>query len=189
MREDDELIGVKITRGSDDIILVSRNGQSIRFREGDVRPMGRTATGVKGMNITKDDEVLAIELARDESDLLIITENGFGKRTPMNNYPLQGRGGKGVKTIKETTARGKIATAKMVQENHELMVISSEGIIIRMPVKQISQMSRNTQGVKIMNLNDSDTVSAVALVVEKDNGNNDIEGEEELIIENTELTE
>jgi DNA gyrase subunit A len=173
MREDDELIGVKITHGSDDIILVSRNGQSIRFREGDVRPMGRTATGVKGMDLTSDDEVLAIELARDESDLLIITDNGFGKRTPMNNYPLQGRGGKGVKTIKETTARGKIATAKMVQENFQLMVISSEGIVIRTPVKQISQMGRNTQGVKIMNLNDSDTVSAVALVVEKDNGSNE----------------
>jgi DNA gyrase subunit A len=180
MREDDELIGVKITRGSDDIILVSRNGQSIRFREGDVRPMGRTATGVKGMDMTNDDEVLAIELARDESDLLIITDNGYGKRTPMSNYPLQGRGGKGVKTIKETTARGKIATAMMVQENHEIMVISIEGIVIRTTVKQISQMGRNTQGVKIMNLNDSDTVSAVALVVEKDNGNND--GEQDAVI-------
>jgi DNA gyrase subunit A len=189
MREDDELIGVKITHGSDDIILVSRNGQSIRFREGDVRPMGRTATGVKGMDLTSDDEVLAIELARDESDLLIITDNGFGKRTPMNNYPLQGRGGKGVKTIKETTARGKIATAKMVQENFQLMVISSEGIVIRTPVKQISQMGRNTQGVKIMNLNDSDTVSAVALVVEKDNGNNDDVVEVEIEQQDTDKTE
>ncbi|MHB8842177.1 MAG: DNA gyrase subunit A [Candidatus Aquicultor sp.] len=168
MREDDELIGVKITKGSDDVILVSRGGMSIRFRETDVRPMGRTATGVKGMVLTKGDEVLAIEIARDESDLLIVTENGFGKRTPMSNYPLQGRGGKGVKTLKETSARGQIAAAKMVQENHELMVISSEGIVIRTPVNKISQMGRNTQGVKIMNLNDSDTVSAVALVIDRD---------------------
>lgn len=168
MREGDELIGVKITKGSDDVILIARFGMSIRFRETDVRPMGRTATGVKGMDLVKGDEVLAIEIARDEADLLIVTENGFGKRTPMSNYPVQGRGGKGVKTLKETSSRGQIAAAKMVQENHEIMVISTEGIVIRTPVKQISQMGRNTQGVKIMNLNASDKVSAVALVALKE---------------------
>ncbi len=168
MREDDELIGVKITKGSDDVILIARFGMSIRFRETDVRPMGRTATGVKGMDIVKGDEVLAIEIARDEADLLIVTENGFGKRTPMSNYPVQGRGGKGVKTLKETSSRGQIAAAKMVQENHEIMVISTEGIVIRTPVNQISRMGRNTQGVRIMNLNTSDVVSAVALVVKKE---------------------
>jgi DNA gyrase subunit A len=174
MREDDELIGVKITRGSDDMILVSRGGMSIRFNETDVRPMGRTATGVKGMTLSKDDEVLAVEVAKDEADFLIITENGFGKRTPMHNYPQQGRGGKGVKTLKETSARGKVSAAKMVQERHSLMIISTEGIIMRTPVKQISQMGRNTQGVKIMNTNENDTVSAVALIVDdkdKPNGN------------------
>jgi len=168
MREGDELIGVKTTKGSEDVILVSRGGMSIRFHETDVRPMGRTAIGVKGMVLTKGDEVLAIEIARDESDLLIVTENGFGKRTPMSNYPLQRRGGKGVKTLKETSARGQIAAAKMVQENYELMVISSEGIVIRTPINKISQMGRNTQGVTIMNLNDSDKVSAVALVIDRD---------------------
>ena len=174
MREDDELIGVKITRGSDDMILVSRGGMSIRFNETDVRPMGRTATGVKGMTLSKDDEVLAVEVAKDEADFLIITENGFGKRTPMHNYPQQGRGGKGVKTLKETSARGKVSAAKMVQERHSLMIISTEGIIMRTPVKQISQMGRNTQGVRIMNINENDTVSAVALIVDdkdKPNGN------------------
>ncbi|MDI6715477.1 MAG: DNA gyrase subunit A [Actinomycetota bacterium] len=170
MREDDELIGVKITTGSDDIILVSKKGMSIRFREGDVRPMGRVATGVKGMSLAEADEVLAIEVARDDADLLIVTENGFGKRTPIKSYPTQGRGGRGVKTLRETSSRGFIAAAKMVRENHELMVISSEGIIMRTPVKQISQMGRNTQGVRIMNLNESDKVSAVALVTEKENG-------------------
>lgn len=169
MREDDELIGVKITSGSDDIILVSRAGAAIRFHETDVRPMGRTATGVKGMDLDKENEVLAIEIARDESDLLIVTENGFGKRTQMSNYPIQGRGGKGVKTLKDTSARGKIAAAMMVQENLELMVVSNEGIVIRMPVKQVSQMGRNTQGVKIMNIGDGDRVSAVALVEKKEN--------------------
>ncbi len=168
MREGDELIGVKITKGSDDVILIARFGMSIRFRETDVRPMGRAATGVKGMDLVKGDEVLAIEIARDEADLLIVTENGFGKRTPMGSYPVQGRGGKGVKTLKETSSRGQIAAAKMVQENHEIMVISTEGIVIRTPVKQISQMGRNTQGVKIMNLNASDKVSAVALVALKE---------------------
>ncbi|MBE0447102.1 MAG: DNA gyrase subunit A [Actinobacteria bacterium] len=168
MREDDELIGVKITRGADDIILVSKKGMSIRFHETDARPMGRTATGVRGMAL-EDDEVLAIEVARDEADLLIITVNGYGKRTPMNNYPVQGRGGKGVKTLKDTSTRGSVAAAKMVQERHGLMVVSSEGIVIRTPVKQISQMGRNTQGVKIMNLNDSDEVSAVALITHEKN--------------------
>ncbi|MDI6816465.1 MAG: DNA gyrase subunit A [Actinomycetota bacterium] len=178
MREDDELIGVKITRGSDDIILVSRGGMSIRFNETDVRPMGRTATGVKGMTLSKDDEVLAVEVAKDEADFLIITENGFGKRTPMHNYPQQGRGGKGVKTLKETSARGKVSAAKMVQERHSLMIISTEGIVMRTPVKQISQMGRNTQGVKIMNTNENDTVSAVALIVDdkdKPDGNEEPE--------------
>jgi len=172
MREDDELIGVKITRGADDIILVSKNGMAIRFHEADARPMGRTATGVKGMAFT-DDEVLAIEVAKDEADLLIITENGFGKRTPMSNYPIQGRGGKGVKTLKDTSVRGTLAAAKMVQERHGLMVISSEGIVMRTAVKQISQMGRNTQGVKIINLNDSDKVSAVALITHKDDNGSD----------------
>jgi DNA gyrase subunit A len=178
MREDDELIGVKITRGSDDMILVSRGGMSIRFSETDVRPMGRTATGVKGMTLSKDDEVLAVEVAKDEADFLIITENGFGKRTPMHNYPQQGRGGKGVKTLKETSARGKVSAAKMVQERHSLMLISTEGIVMRTPVKQISQMGRNTQGVKIMNTNENDTVSAVALIVDdkdKPDGNEEPE--------------
>ncbi|MDP2210965.1 MAG: DNA gyrase subunit A [Candidatus Aquicultor sp.] len=176
MREDDELIGVKITRGSDDMILVSRGGMSIRFNETDVRPMGRTATGVKGMRLAKDDEVLAVEVAKDEADFLIITDNGFGKRTPMHNYPQQGRGGKGVKTLKETSARGKVSAAKMVQERHSLMIISTEGIVMRTPVKQISQMGRNTQGVKIMNIKENDTVSAVALIVDdKDSPNGDEE--------------
>ncbi|MBS3908419.1 MAG: DNA gyrase subunit A [Actinobacteria bacterium] len=178
MREDDELIGVKITRGSDDMILVSRGGMSIRFNETDVRPMGRTATGVKGMSLAKDDEVLAVEVAKDEADFLIITDNGFGKRTPMHNYPQQGRGGKGVKTLKETSARGKVSAAKMVQERHSLMIISTEGIVMRTPVKQISQMGRNTQGVRIMNINENDTVSAVALIVDdkdKPNGNEEPE--------------
>ena len=178
MREDDELIGVKITRGSDDMILVSRGGMSIRFSETDVRPMGRTATGVKGMTLSKDDEVLAVEVAKDEADFLIITDNGFGKRTPMHNYPQQGRGGKGVKTLKETSARGKVSAAKMVQERHSLMIISTEGIVMRTPVKQISKMGRNTQGVKIMNTNENDTVSAVALIVDdkdKPDGNEEPE--------------
>ena len=181
LREDDELIGAKLTTGESEIILVSTQGQAIRFSEEDVRAMGRTASGVKGMSVPGDHEVLSIEVARDDASLFVITENGFGKRTLIGQYRVQHRGGRGVKTIKATAKKGRLAGVKMVMPSHELMIVSSEGIIIRLPVDGISQTGRVTQGVKIMKLKKDDEVSAIARVVATKNevDNYDEEGSEE----------
>lgn len=165
LREDDELIGVKLTNGDEDIMLVSTNGFAIRFNEGEARAVGRAAYGVKGMTVDEGAAVLAMEIAKDDADLFVITEKGFGKRTPMNKYPRKKRGGKGVLTIKAKDHKGKLVGVKMVRAEHELMVISSDGIVIRVPVEQISLTGRATQGVKIMNLKAEDKVTAVARVV------------------------
>jgi DNA gyrase subunit A len=167
LRKGDELIGVKITQGRDDLMLASAKGMTIRFSEQDVRPMGRTATGVRGMTLTPGDKVLAIEVVRDGADLLVVTEAGFGKRTLVSKYPRQMRGGRGVKTIKNLE-KGKLAGVKMVRADNELLFVSTEGIIIRTAAKDISQVGRNTWGVKVMNLKAADKISAVALVVDRE---------------------
>lgn len=165
LKEGDELIRVKMTSGQDDIILVSRGGQAIRFREKDIRPMGRTATGVKGMSLSKDDELLGMDIAKDDADLFVVTEKGRGKRTPISQYPVQARGGKGVRTIRVGPKRGFLAGEKVVKDDHELVIVSNEGIVLRVPVGGISTMSRNTQGVKIMGLKGADKVSALARLI------------------------
>jgi DNA gyrase subunit A len=167
LRKGDELIGVKITQGNDDLMLASVKGMAIRFSEQDVRPMGRTATGVKGMRLAQGDSVLAIEVVRGKADLLVVTEAGFGKRTLVSKYPRQMRGGSGVKTIKNLE-KGKLAGVKMVRADNELLFVSTEGIIIRTAAKDISQVGRNTWGVKVMNLKTADKISAVALVVDRE---------------------
>ena len=166
IREDDELIGVRLTDGGDDVLMVSRNGQAVRFSEGDVRPMGRVASGVAGMRLRKGDEVIAVEIARDDQDLLVVTENGFGKRTRMEEYPTKGRGTMGVLTIRYTEARGRLAGSMIVRDGYEVMLISREGTIIRTAVEGISRMGRPTQGVRLMNLRGDDTVSSIARVSE-----------------------
>ncbi|RJQ53195.1 MAG: DNA gyrase subunit A [Actinobacteria bacterium] len=171
LREDDELIGVKQTSGDDDVLLVSKGGQSIRFNEKDIRAMGRTAMGVKGIRLRKGDEVLGMEIALPDADLFVVTEGGYGKRTPLDQYPRQRRGGMGVRTIRTVEAKGALIGVKIVRDNHELLLISQEGIVIRTPAKDISQMSRNTQGVRVMNVKNDDRVSALArLVVGKKTG-------------------
>jgi len=165
LREDDELISVKLTNGDEDIMLVSTNGYAIRFNENEARAVGRAAYGVKGMTVAEDEAVLAMEIAKDDADLFVITEKGFGKRTAISKYPRKKRGGKGVLTIKTKDHKGKLVGVKLVRAEHELMVISSEGIVIRVPVAQISLTGRATQGVKIMNLKADDKVTAVARVV------------------------
>ena len=166
VREGDELIGVRLTDGDDDVLMVSRNGQAVRFSEKDVRPMGRDATGVAGMKLRKGDEVIALEIARDEQDLLVVTENGFGKRTRVEEYPTKGRGTMGVLTIRYTEARGRLAGAMIVRDGYEVMLISREGTIIRTAVEGISRMGRPTQGVRLMNLRGDDTVGSIARVTE-----------------------
>jgi DNA gyrase subunit A len=166
LREGDELIGVVHTDGDDDILMVSRKGQAIRFHERDARPMGRATGGVRGMNLRKGDEVIEINRAENDADLLVVTENGYGKRTRMDEYPVKGRGGLGVKTVQLTEAKGQLAGARAVRDGYQVMLISTGGTVIRMPVDDLRQMGRATQGVIVMRLREGERVSALAPVVE-----------------------
>jgi DNA gyrase subunit A len=170
LREDDELVGVRHSTGDDDILLISRRGQAIRFHEKLTRPMGRPASGVQGMRLRTGDEVIAIEIARDDMDLLVVTENGYGKRTRIADYPAKGRGGLGVKTVQLTEERGKLVGARAVRDGYQVMLISTEGTVIRIPVEDIRRMGRATQGVIVMRLRgDEEFVSSLAPVVEEAN--------------------
>jgi DNA gyrase subunit A len=166
VREGDELVGVRLTDGEDDVLMVSRNGSAVRFSERDVRPMGRDTSGVQGMKLRAGDEVIAVEIARDDQDLLVVTENGFGKRTRVEEYPAKGRGTMGVLTIRYTESRGRLAGAMIVKDGYDLMLISQDGTVIRTAADGISRMGRATQGVRVMNLRDGDRVSAIARVTE-----------------------
>jgi DNA gyrase subunit A len=166
VREGDELVDVRLTDGEDDVLLVSRNGSAVRFNERDVRSMGRDTTGVSGMKLRKGDEVIAVEIARNDQDLLVVTENGFGKRTRVDEYPTKGRGTMGVLTIRYNESRGRLAGAMIVRDGFEVMLISQDGTVIRQKADGISRMSRNTQGVRVMNLREGDRVSSLARVTE-----------------------
>jgi DNA gyrase subunit A len=165
LREDDELIGVKLTSGSDELLIVSRKGQAIRFSEASVRSMGRQTSGVIAMRLNGDDEVLAMEVVRPNADLLVVTDAGFGKRTPVEQYPRKGRGGKGVLTTRFVERRGYLAGAQVVQEEDDIFLITDIGQIIRTRVKEVRRAGRSTQGVRIMRLGDTGRVAAVAPVV------------------------
>ena len=165
LNDGDDLIGVRFVDEESNIVLASRGGNAIRFSSTDVRNMGRVTMGVKGINLDSDDEVIAMEVANDDADLLVITSNGFGKRTPIREYRCQGRGGKGVLVMRRTEKTGPIAGVRMVREGDDVMVITINGIIIRTSVSGISQMSRTTQGVTIMRMDDGDEVVGLAKVV------------------------
>ncbi|MDX6494574.1 MAG: gyrase subunit, partial [Gaiellales bacterium] len=166
IREGDELVGVRLTDGEDDVLLVSRNGSAVRFSERDVRSMGRDTTGVAGMKLRAGDEVISVEIARDDQDLLVVTENGFGKRTRIGEYPAKGRGTMGVLTIRYTESRGRLAGAMIVRDGYEVMLISQDGTVIRQKAEGISRMGRATQGVRVMNLREGDRLSSIARVTE-----------------------
>jgi len=166
MREGDELVGVRHSSGNDDVLMVSRLGQAIRFAEKDVRAMGRDASGVQGMRLRGDDEVISVAIAADDSDLLVVTENGYGKRTRVSEYPKKGRGGMGVKTVQLTEARGHLAGARVVRDGYQVMLISTGGTVIRMSVEEIKRLGRATQGVIVMRLRDGEQVSSIAPVVD-----------------------
>ena len=166
MREEDELVGVIHSSGDDDIVMVSTAGQAIRFHEREARAMGRPASGVKGMRLRKDDEVIAAAIARDDADLLVVTENGYGKRTRLTEYPQKGRGGLGVKTVQLTEARGKLAGARVVRDGYQVMMISTGGTVIRIPVDEVKRLGRSTQGVIVMRLRAGELLSTLAPVVE-----------------------
>jgi DNA gyrase subunit A len=166
MRDGDELVGVRHSSGADDVLMVSRLGQAIRFAEKDVRPMGRDASGVQGMRLRGDDEVISVAIAADDSDLLVVTENGYGKRTRVSEYPRKGRGGMGVKTVQLTAARGHLAGARVVRDGYQVMLISTGGTVIKMPVEDVKRLGRSTQGVIVMRLREGEQVSSLAPVVE-----------------------
>jgi DNA gyrase subunit A len=168
LRDEDALVDVLHSSGGEDIILVSRKGQAIRFREDQVRPMGRSTSGVKGMGLRKGDEVIAAGIADDELDMLVVTDQGFGKRTRMADYPIKGRGGLGVKTVQLTEARGQLAGALAVREGYQVMLISNGGTVIRLPVEEIKRLGRSTQGVIVMRLRGDEQVSSIALVAESE---------------------
>src|SRR5205823_747512 len=168
MREGDGLAGARHGSGSDDVLMISRKGQAIRFHETDVRAMGRDASGVQGMRLRAGDEVISINIAEEDADLLVVTENGYGKRTRIADYPVKGRGGMGVKTVQLTEERGQLAGARVVRDGYQVMLISTGGTVIRIPVDDVRRMGRATQGVIVMRLRgDDERVSALAPVVEE----------------------
>ncbi len=189
LREDDELIDVKLTDGTKDIILVTYNGMAIRFNESDARPLGRVTQGVKGISLDEDDYVIGMAVSFDDGYLLIVTENGFGKRTPLDEYRTQYRGGKGVFTYKITEKTGKIAGMRLVNENDDVMLISADGTIIRLKVEDISIFGRVTQGVTLMKMEEGTKVVSLARVEEEDEDpdeddeDSDTEEREELVAE------
>jgi len=165
IREGDELIKVEKSNGNNDVIMVSLNGKAIRFSEQDCRSMGRTATGVKGMTLAKGDQVLTMMVVKEvNADLFVLTENGFGKRTPLPKYKRQNRGGQGVSTVKLTEKRGKLAGAGIVKEGQDIMVISTNGVLIRTPAKSISRTGRATTGVKVMNLDKDSRIASFGII-------------------------
>jgi DNA gyrase subunit A len=168
LRPKDEVIGVIHSSGNEDILMVSRKGQAIRFHESDARAMGRVTGGVRGMNLRKGDEVIAIAVAENDADLLVVTENGFGKRTRIEEYPVKGRGGLGVKTVQLTEARGQLAGARVVRDGYQVMMISTGGTVIKIPVEDVKRLNRATQGVIVMRLRKGEKVSTLAPVVESE---------------------
>jgi DNA gyrase subunit A len=168
LHDGDELVRVIETGGGDDIFMVSRRGMTIRFNEDDVRPMGRGAAGVRGMRMKTDDEVVSVDVARDDTAILMITESGYGKRTQLNQYNRQSRGGQGVIGIKLTGKKGQVVAAFMVGIDDEIVAVSSGGVMIRMEVREISSQGRGATGVRIMNLDDGQTVASVAAILATD---------------------
>ncbi len=162
LRGGDELVRVIETTGGDDIFMVSRKGMTIRFNEDEVRPMGRAAGGVRGMRLRTGDELVSVDVARDDVAILLVTESGYGKRTQLDRFNRQGRGGQGVIGIKLTSKKGTVVAAFMVGLEDEIVAVSSAGVTIRMPVREISSQGRDATGVRVMNLDDGHVVASVA---------------------------
>ncbi len=162
LREGDELVNVRRVREGDKVVLVSTDGKAIMFPESEVRPMGRDTSGVRGITLKGDAKMLGMEITNGNGDLFVITEKGYGKRTPVSDYPEHKRGGQGVFTITMTEKKGNLVACRIVGPQHELMIMTNEGVVIRVKAKDISRLGRSTQGVRVMNLDDSDAVSAVA---------------------------
>lgn len=164
LKENDEVLSVYFTTGNDDIVIASNNGRMVRFNENEIRVMGRTASGVKGIELSEGCYCVGSEIVKENQDVLVVTEKGYGKRTSINEYRLTHRGSKGVKTLNITEKNGTIVAFKAVDLNKDLMIVTNQGIIIRISLSNVSKMSRVTQGVKLMNLREGQSVSTVSLV-------------------------
>ncbi|MQY61199.1 DNA gyrase subunit A, partial [bacterium] len=167
LKKDDELIEVKLTDGKKDLVLSTKEGQSIHFSEEDVRSMGRTARGVRGIRLSKGDLVKGGEVAEEDHSLLTVTVNGFGKRSKIKLYRKQRRGGKGIIDIKTKGRNGEVVGIKSVRNDDEILLITTKGILIRVPIKDIRAIGRNTQGVKLINLGDEDHIADVTVVLKE----------------------
>ena len=176
LNDGDELVKVIETAGTDDVFMVSRKGMNIRFNEHDVRPMGRAAAGVRGMKLRADDELVSCDVARDDASILIMTDSGFGKRTQLDKFNQQGRGGQGVIGMKLTANRGYVVAAFMVGEDDEIVAISSGGVTIRLPVREISSQGRDATGVRIMSLDAGTVVASVAPILSTGEGADSADG-------------
>ena len=172
--EDDQLIAAVITEGKDEIMIATKNGQAVRFQEEKVRAMGRNSQGVRGVSLQDDDVVVGMVVVKDEDILLTICANGYGKRTPVSDYRLTNRGGKGVINIKTTERNGPVVSLMRVMEDNDVVIITQNGILIRQPIVDVSIIGRNTQGVRLINLDEGDRVIDVARVEKEDD--EEIEG-------------
>jgi DNA gyrase subunit A len=170
LQEDDELVRVVLTSGDDEVLLVTRQGMAIRFSERDVRPMSREAAGVRGVRLRSGDEVVSCDVVRPDADLLVVTSGGYGKRTKVARFAVQGRGGQGVRAIRLTDARGTVVGAFMASLEDEVLVVSSEGVVIRTPVAEVASQGRDATGVRLMQLAEGQAVTAAALVAAGDAG-------------------
>ena len=166
LRDGDELVNVRRVREGEKVVLVSTDGKAIMFPESDVRPMGRDTSGVRGITLKGEAKMLGMEITNGNGDLFVITEKGYGKRTPISEYPEHKRGGQGVFTITMTEKKGNLAACRVVGPQHELMIVSTDGVVIRVKVRDISKLGRSTQGVKVMNVADTDSVCALARMVQ-----------------------
>ena len=183
LREDDELIEVKITNKDTEIFLVTKQGMCIRFKETDVRSTGRASMGVIGMNLSPGDEIIGMQLDHQGDSLLIVSENGMGKRTYLEEFSVQKRGGKGVKCYKITEKTGDVVGVKAVNDDHEIMMITTGGIIIQLRMEDISTLGRITSGVKMIQLDEGVSVAKIAKVREKvSNGNQEFENLEDAMV-------
>jgi DNA gyrase subunit A len=168
--DDDELIAARRTSGSNEIILASKRGKSIRFPEAQVRPMGRAATGVRGMDLKDGDELVGMEILSPGATVLTVTANGYGKRTPLEDYRVQNRGGMGIITIRTSERNGEVIGIAQVVDDDQVMLITNAGKVLRCRVATISTMGRATQGVRLMELNDGEALVAMARLAEEDTG-------------------
>ena len=186
LNENDELIGVKETSGDDEILLAASNGKVARFHEDDIRPMGRKSIGVKGMNVDGA-TLVGIATSNEGTDILSVTEKGYGKKTPISEYRMSKRGAKGVLTVNVSDATGNLVSIRTVNGDEDAMIVTNEGIIIRLSLENVANYGRNTKGVRLINLSDSDAVVAKVTIVEKDKSAEDEQNTENSaeVIDNT----